>query len=129
MKKYISLLLTLVCLLSLCACGGGKAEPTAAPVAEAPVIETPVETAAPAEEMPAETAAPVIETSLFDTARALEGESTDDLIAAIGEPVSREDYAPSCMGNGEDGLWHYNGFDVYTYRENDSESVYAVLEN
>lgn len=127
MKKAIILTLALVCLLSLCACGEKEEQPrptltpTAAPVAEAaPVI---AET-----EAPAVTAAPAVpEKSLFDLAKALEGESVEELIAAVGEPVSREDYAPSCLGDGEDGLWHYADFDVYTYREGESESVYAVM--
>ena len=128
MKKYLSVLLALLCLLSLCACSG-KEEPAPTPAAE---TEVPVETETPAApvETPAETpaepepAAP----SAFELAKALEGESVDELLAAVGEPVSREDYAPSCLGDGEDGLWHYEGFDVYTYREGGSESVYAVEE-
>ena len=125
MKKSLSLILALLCLL-LCACTEKPAaqptlEPTAAPVAEN-TVEPVAETAAPVV-----SAAPVPEKSLFDTAKALEGESVEELIAAVGEPVSREDYAPSCLGDGEDGLWHYADFDVYTYREGESESVYAVM--
>ena len=126
MKKAIILTLALVCLLSLCACSekevpSAPAAPTAAPVAEAaPVI---AETEAPAD--PVVSAAP--EKSAFDLAKALEGEGVEALLEAVGEPVSREDYAPSCLGDGEDGLWHYADFDVYTYREGESESVYAVM--
>ena len=127
MKKHLSLLLCLVCLLSLCACGGKEEQPqptpapTAAPAVEAaPVIAT--------TEAPAPVVAPVApEKSAFDLAKALEGESVETLLETVGEPVSREDYAPSCLGDGEDGLWHYADFDVYTYREGDSESVYAVM--
>ena len=126
MRKAIILTLALVCLLSLCACSekevpSAPAAPTAAPVAEAaPVI---AET-----EAPAVTAAPAVpEKSAFDLAKALEGEGVEALLEAVGEPVSREDYAPSCLGDGEDGLWHYADFDVYTYREGESESVYAVM--
>ena len=49
----------------------------------------------------------------------------EDLIAEIGEPVDR-DYAPSCMGSGDDGNLYYDGFTVYTYREGDSEVVIDV---
>ncbi len=128
MKKSISLILALLC-LCLCACGGTEkqeprptAEPAAAPVTEAaPPVEVEIV------EAPVVTAAPAPEKSLFDTAKALEGENAEELLAAVGEPVSREDYAPSCLGDGEDGLWHYADFDVYTYREGDAESVYAVM--
>ena len=126
MKKYLSLLLCLVCLLSLCACGGKEEQPrsTPAPTA-APAVETAPAPVVVETEAPAPAVAP--EKSAFELAKALEGESVDALLETVGEPVSREDYAPSCLGDGEDGLWHYADFDVYTYREGDSESVYAVM--
>ena len=126
MKKYLSLLLCLVCLLSLCACGEKEEQPqsTPAPTA-APAVETAPAPVVVETEAPAPAIAP--EKSAFELAKALEGESVDALLETVGEPVSREDYAPSCLGDGEDGLWHYADFDVYTYREGDSESVYAVM--
>ena len=47
------------------------------------------------------------------------------LYAAIGEP-SGSSYASSCLGPGEDGELYYDGFTVYTYKENDSEIVKDV---
>ena len=44
---------------------------------------------------------------------------------AIGSPSST-DYSSSCLGDGEDGEWRYNGFTVYTYRENGAETVTDV---
>ena len=35
-------------------------------------------------------------------------------------------YAPSCMGDGDDGELYYSGFTVVTYREGDSETVVDV---
>ena len=124
MKKLLPILL---CLL-LCACTEKPApeQQPAQPPQSAPAVETaaPVmESAAPA----AETQAPAPKQSLFDAAKALEGESVEELLSAVGEPVSREEYMPSCLGDGEDGLWHYADFDVYTYREGGRESVYAVM--
>ena len=50
------------------------------------------------------------------------------LIAVIGEPVS-SDYAPSCLGAGEDGNLYYDGFIVATYRdESGKEVVYDAYE-
>jgi hypothetical protein len=49
----------------------------------------------------------------------------EDLYAAIGSPVS-SDYAPSCLGDGDDGNLYYEGFTVYTYRENGEETVTYV---
>lgn len=43
----------------------------------------------------------------------------------IGEP-GESDYAPSCFGDGEDGNLYYDGFTVYTYRENGEETVRDV---
>ena len=54
------------------------------------------------------------------------GQSVSSLIAAIGQPLSW-DYAPSCLGSGEDGELIYNGFTVYTYREGGSETVVDVI--
>lgn len=53
------------------------------------------------------------------------GKSAGSLISAIGSPNSRS-YAPSCMGEGEDGQLKYSGFTVYTYRENGKETVQHV---
>ena len=134
MKKVLSILLCFILLLSLCACGG-KEEPEA-PVQDAPAAapteaptDAPAEdseevteapTDAPAEDVPEEpTDAPA------EVAKGLIDQPIEDLYAQIGEPES-SDYAPSCMGDGEDGMLFYDGFIVYTYREGDVETVYDV---
>lgn len=53
------------------------------------------------------------------------GRPIEDLFALIGEPMSSE-YAPSCVGDGEDGNLYYEDFIVYTYRENDEDIVQSV---
>lgn len=53
------------------------------------------------------------------------GSSASALEGALGAPASKS-YAPSCMGEGEDGIWSYDGFTVYTYREGGSETVQDV---
>ncbi|MCD7946897.1 MAG: hypothetical protein LUG13_01175 [Oscillospiraceae bacterium] len=54
------------------------------------------------------------------------GRSVSSLAAAVGQPNSKS-YASSCMGDGEDGMWYYSGFTVYTYRDTDgTETVQAV---
>ena len=124
MKKILPILL---CLL-LCACTEKSAEQ---PPAQQPTEPPAVETVAPVTLPPIETTEPEPEAgpSAFEAAKALEGESVEELLSAVGEPVSREDYMPSCLGDGEDGLWHYSGFDVYTYRMGENESVYSVESN
>ena len=96
-------------------------EPTPEPT-PAPVETTPEPTLEPNLE-PTPEAAP--ENDLKATAESFIGASLDELIAAIGEPES-SDYAPSCLGDGEDGNLYYDGFVVYTYRENGTETVEYV---
>lgn len=53
------------------------------------------------------------------------GSSVETLYQAIGYPTS-SDYAPSCLGDGEDGNLYYSGFVVYTFRSGGSETVSYV---
>lgn len=75
----------------------------------------------PVESKPVTETAPA-ETASLETALKYVGKDVSKLYAAIGKPNSSE-YAFSCIGDGEDGLLHYNGFTVTTYRENGKETV------
>lgn len=100
--------------------------PTPLPPAEAtqPTSDTVLEpTPAPVIE-PVPTPAPAV--SPREVAVSYIGQSVSSLIAAIGQPSGR-DYAPSCLGSGEDGELFYNGFTVYTYREGSVEIVQDVV--
>ena len=136
MKKLTCLLLALTLLLGLAACGEEPAEVTEEPAAGSvePVEESAPpaeESAAPAEESVApaeESEAPAEEEpSPLEAAKEFEGAPLEDLIAAIGEPLS-SDYAPSCLGEGEDGNLYYDGFTVYTYRDTDGEETVNYVE-
>lgn len=86
-------------------------------------------TSKPAEQKPAQTQKPAEQSKPADaksTAQGFVGKSASSLKAAIGSPNSSS-YSPSCMGEGEDGELSYNGFTVYTYRENGSERVTEVV--
>ena len=129
MKKLTCLLLALTLLFGLAACGEEPAEVTEEPAAESaePAAEpsaAPEASEAPAEESeaPAEE-----EPSPLEAAKEFEGAPLEDLIAAIGEPLS-SDYAPSCLGEGEDGNLYYDGFTVYTYRDVDGTEVVNYVE-
>lgn len=128
MKKITCLLLALALLLCLAACGGEPAADAGEPVAESeePVAESeePVEES---EEPVEESEAPAEEATPLETAKEFEGANLEDLIAAIGEPQS-SDYAPSCLGEGEDGNLYYDGFTVYTYRDVDGTEVVNYVE-
>ena len=143
MKKLWIVTLALLVLLGGC---GAAAEPqqapapaaTAAPVqqsagtrviSDAPGTAASAQQAAPdaaAAEAPAEenaAEAPVDER--MQKALDCVGSTTDKLYAAIGYPES-SDYASSCLGSGDDGNLYYDGFTVYTYRENGVETVRHV---
>ena len=124
MKKALILLLCAALALSLAACGEAGTEETA------PATEPASEETAPATEPAAEETAPADEPegeSLLETAKTFEGAPVEDLIAAIGEPES-SDYAPSCLGEGEDGNLYYDGFTVYTYRDTDGSETVSYVE-
>ena len=126
MKKRIALLLCMVMLMGLCACGAKAEEttpPTAAPTTQ---VKTPEENAqktqTPKTTEPAQTEAAQ---DMVEVVRQYIDKPIEDLYKVIGQPLS-SDYASSCLGDGEDGLLVYDGFVVYTYREGDVETVYDV---
>ena len=125
MKKILSLTLAMLLALGLAACGGGNDAATDPPETAAPATEAVTETVPPTTEPAAEPTGSG--TSLLDTARTFEGAPVEDLIAAIGEPES-SDYAPSCLGEGEDGNLYYDGFTVYTYRDTDGTETVNYVE-
>ena len=125
MKNILSLALAMILALGLAACGESGTEPSAAPSDPAAVDTT---TPDPAAES-TETAEPTEETggSLLEIAKGYEGANVDELIAAIGDPNS-SDYAPSCLGEGEDGNLYYDGFTVYTYRDTSGAETVNYVE-
>lgn len=125
MKNILSLALAMILALGLAACGESGTEPSAAPSEPAAVDTT---TPDPAAES-TETAEPTEETggSLLEIAKGYEGANVDELIAAIGDPNS-SDYAPSCLGEGEDGNLYYDGFTVYTYRDTSGAETVNYVE-
>lgn len=125
MKNILSLALAMILALGLAACGESGTEPSAAPSEPAAVDTT---TPDPAAES-TETAEPAEETggSLLEIAKGYEGANADELIDAIGDPNS-SDYAPSCLGEGEDGNLYYDGFTVYTYRDTSGAETVNYVE-
>lgn len=128
MKRIMISLMALALLALLCACG--ETEQTAAQNPAPAAAETAEQKAPaqePVEEVPEEAAeeAPEEETaeqSPLETALAFVDHDAGELVAAIGEPMETS-YEESCAGPGEDGIWTYDGFTVFTYRENDVETI------
>lgn len=136
MKRIIALILASLMMLALCACGAQQA-PAAPEETAAQVEATPEVTAEPEQATPPEGMA-----STLPGAEASEGKENEananrelavslinediaKLIEKIGEPKSR-DYAPSCLGEGEDGELVFDGFTVYTYKTAESEIIQDV---
>lgn len=133
--KNVCVLLFAALLLGLCACGSESAgAPSPEPeVSSAPAI-TPVPAAEPtaapepsAEPEPEPSAEPEPEFDAKAAAEELVGADVSELYEAIGYPVSSS-YAPSCLGEGEDGELVYDGFTVYTFKAaSGAETVNVVL--
>lgn len=126
MKKILSLALVMILALGLAACGESGTEPSAAPSEPAAVDTTTPDPAAESTETP-DPATEETGDSLLEIAKGYEGANVDELIAAIGEPNS-SDYAPSCLGEGEDGNLYYDGFTVYTYRDTSGAETVNYVE-
>ena len=126
MKKSIAILMLTLCLALLCACGE-TAEPapeTPAPDAQEAAAQTlPEEAPAAQPEAPAQEPEEAAEqTSALETALTFVDQDAAALVQAIGEPLETQ-YEASCSGPGDDGVWTYDGFTVYTYRENGVETI------
>ena len=117
MKKLMLMTLACVLLVSLCACGKTQQETPAATTASTnSTVPTTVEDPTEATQQPNDP---------MSLAKSCIDKPVAELYALIGQPNSF-DYAPSCMGYGEDGNLYYDGFVVYTYKEDDIETVYFV---
>lgn len=123
-KNLILMLLVAAMLFSLCACGSSEEKP-ADMESVLPGAESGVEDENEVQNSSEEEAAPEVNEDKA-LAESMIGEEVSKLIEAIGEPDSA-DYASSCLGPGEDGELHYDGFTVYTYKEGDSEVIQNVL--
>lgn len=129
--KIAAVLLLGAMLLSLCACGAEPApapEPSAAPeLTPVPAAEpTPGPTTEPTTE-PEPDPEPGPENGAKDIALSLVGSDVSELYDAVGYPISSS-YAPSCLGDGEDGELVYDGFTVYTFKAaSGGETVNVVL--
>lgn len=88
--------------------------------------QTPIDTEV-VTKAPPETEAPTEQTAdLRSLASLCVGSSVSDLYNLIGYPPNGSSYAVSSMGDGESGELYYNGFTVYTYRENGAEYVLRI---
>ena len=122
MKRNLILsVLCLICALLLIGCG--NASP-----ADVPAPSQPAETAAPSVALPDANLEPVGEPTPFEIAQGFIDRPMEELVAAIGEPLSSV-YGPSCLiPGGQDGQLQYDGFWIYSVKDGEMETVKDVLE-
>ena len=120
-RKLILSILCLICALLLIGCGNS------AP-AETPAPSEPVETAVPSASLPDAGLEPAGEPTPFEIAQEYIDRPLEELIDAIGEPISSA-YGPSCLiPGGQDGQLQYDGFWIYSVKDGEMETVKDVLE-
>ncbi|MBQ1183555.1 MAG: hypothetical protein IIX60_03825 [Clostridia bacterium] len=107
MKKLLVLLLVVLSLVSVSACGKGDNSNGSQQGGTQSTVST--------------------EKNKKELAESCIDKSVTELKKLIGEPQSSE-YVPSCLspGKGEDGNLFYDGFTVYTYRYEGKETVTYV---
>ena len=124
MKNLMMILLSCMLILGLCACGESNTNNATNPLITTGTAE---QTSGTTEQTTKQTEETSEATGNADMALAESciNKSVDELYALIGRPES-SDYASSCLGDGDDGMLYYDGFIVYTYRENGVETVTYV---
>ncbi|MBR2717379.1 MAG: hypothetical protein IKD79_06550, partial [Oscillospiraceae bacterium] len=93
---------------------------------EQPGSGTDAEYTEPAPLTDLETPMPV-DDPLYEAAQSCVGRSVEELYEAVGEPTGGSQYAASCLEeNAEDGMLYYDGFYVWTVKNDSGETVHAV---
>ncbi|MBO5128960.1 MAG: hypothetical protein J6B95_01255 [Oscillospiraceae bacterium] len=127
MKKFISLMLVLVMICTLAACGGKETEDPAAtnaPVNNGAVVSN---GDAAATDAPTENAAPAGEAYTFTyggTKIAMNAEA-GPIVEALGE-AKKYTEEESCAFEGLDKTYYYGSFYLQTYPEGDTDYVYCL---
>ena len=124
-RNLILAALCLIFTLFLTSCGSDS-KPSATTVPAASVSAEP----SPSAELPdanlrPDTEIETVSDVLYEKAKSYEDKPLDELIAAVGEPLSSS-YVSSCLGPGQDGELVYKTFTVITYQEGNSETVIYV---
>lgn len=111
MKKLTCLLLLAALLLGLTACVSRDPKKTSS--SDGPTL-------------PPETLSALTPEQAKQIAESLVKHSVNELYARIGYPLSSS-YSSSCSGPGEDGELNYEGFSVFTYREEGREETITYV--
>lgn len=116
MKRLIFISMCVLMCVTACSCGTAQTDTTAT------TITTAVDTKPSAND---------IDISGFDagnTVLHIGDVITQDVINLIGTPESIEQ-APSCHYDGNDTLYYYLGYTLYTYRDGENDILYTIELN
>lgn len=130
MKKTLAIVLALMMVLTLAACGAEEAPNADLVITRAPVEETP-ETEAPAEEETEtpveETEAPAADTGVYsftyEGVELVPGASFD--ASVLPEAASLYE-VPSCAIEGTDNVYNYETFEITAYNDGTGEVIYSI---
>lgn len=132
MKKLFALLLALIMVFALCACGGGEPSNESQSPAPAQSSEPAGETSKNPESQPGTEPAPgpaAPDAYVFLTGKGTAVSVNQDMaevLAAEGEPLSYFE-AESCAFNGLDKTYTYAGFIISTRPEGEQDFVNSIL--
>lgn len=110
MKRFLTLVLAAVLVLSLCACG--KDETPAATDPTKSGDKTPVTT-------------PIGYTFTYNDYQFGVGMSVENVLSELGEPADKETSA-SCAFGGMDTTYYYSGIQISTNDEDGYEKIYSI---
>lgn len=109
MKKYIALILALVCALTLCACGG----------------DTPDTTKEPATTTGTASNTPVGYLFTYNGVQFGVDMPAADVLSSLGTPKDKYT-SKSCAFQGEDTVYYYSSIQVSTNNEQGYERIYSI---
>jgi len=129
MKKSFLILVIILFMLTLAACGDGDV-PEGRPAENGPVVNTPDVEGEPGNDDPDPPVSndPMIQDAFFfkmgDVIIHMD-ENINDVISSVGEPLGKfEDV--SCAFDGMDIIFSYPGIQIYTYPAGDSNFIHTI---
>lgn len=129
MKKLLSILLAMMLLVSLAACGGTAEAPEAAPGSNANTpADAPQQTQAPQAQVPAEEA---LQVAVNNVTYSFTYEGVE-LVPGTAFPADKLPkpalvyQVPSCAFEGTDNVYSYNACEVTAFDEGNGEFIYSV---
>lgn len=129
MKKFISLILALMMICALTACGGETTKPTDIPNATSTVIKDNNNATEEATEAPADETEPEVTgegpTFTYGSTTIAMSDDAAPIVTALGEPKSYTE-EESCAFEGLSKTYYFGSFYLETYPDGETDRVYSV---